>query len=75
MHLTTVQYLAIIFLNVNNNNNNKKQIMRFREFEAKIKELHAFNLNDVRKLDPDFIDNDQVTGRTRGTSNPWLGVI
>jgi predicted transcriptional regulator of viral defense system len=28
--------------------------MRFREFEAKIKALPAFNLNDVRKLDPNF---------------------
>jgi predicted transcriptional regulator of viral defense system len=28
--------------------------MRFREFEATIKELHAFNLNDARKIDPDF---------------------
>jgi len=28
--------------------------MRFRDFEAKIKELPAFSLNDARKLDPDF---------------------
>ena len=28
--------------------------MRFREFEAKIKALPAFNLNDVRKLEPNF---------------------
>ena len=28
--------------------------MRFREFERKIRALPAFNLNDARKLDPDF---------------------
>ena len=28
--------------------------MRFRDFESKIEDLPAFNLNDVRKLDPDF---------------------
>lgn len=28
--------------------------MRFRDFEAKIKDLHAFNLNDARKIDPGF---------------------
>jgi predicted transcriptional regulator of viral defense system len=28
--------------------------MRYREFESRIRELPAFNLNDVRKLDPDF---------------------
>lgn len=28
--------------------------MRFREFEARIKALPTFNLNDARKLDPDF---------------------
>jgi predicted transcriptional regulator of viral defense system len=28
--------------------------MRFREFESKVRVLPAFNLNDVRKLDPSF---------------------
>ena len=28
--------------------------MRFREFESRIRALPAFNLNDVRKLDPGF---------------------
>ena len=28
--------------------------MRFRELENRVKALPAFNLNDVRKLDPDF---------------------
>ena len=28
--------------------------MRFSEFENRVKALPAFNLNDVRKLDPDF---------------------
>ena len=28
--------------------------MRFREFEARIKKLPVFNLNDIRKIDPGF---------------------
>lgn len=28
--------------------------MKFREFQPYIKDLPAFNLNDIRKLDPDF---------------------
>ncbi|MBN1317733.1 MAG: hypothetical protein JXA42_19775 [Anaerolineales bacterium] len=28
--------------------------MRFREFQIKIWDLPAFNLNDIRKIDPDF---------------------
>jgi predicted transcriptional regulator of viral defense system len=31
-----------------------KRIMRFRDLQTKIKDLPAFNLNDIRKIDPGF---------------------
>jgi predicted transcriptional regulator of viral defense system len=47
--------------------------MRFREFEAKIKELHAFNLNDVRKLDPDFHRQQLNYWQNQGYIKPLAG--
>ena len=38
--------------------------MKFRDFQAQIKNLPAFNLNDIRKIDPDF---------HRQQLNDWLG--
>ena len=47
--------------------------MRFREFEAKIKELHAFNLNDVRKIDPDFHRQQLTYWHNQGYIKPLTG--
>jgi predicted transcriptional regulator of viral defense system len=38
--------------------------LKFRDFQAHVKDLPAFNLNDVRKFDPDF---------HRQQLNDWLG--
>lgn len=73
LYLTTEQYKAIIFPNVYKNNNNKKLIMRFREFESKIRELPAFNLNDVRKLDPDFHRQQLNYWQNQGYIKPLAG--
>jgi hypothetical protein len=73
LYLTTEQFKDNIFPIVNNNNNNKKQIMRFREFESKIGELPAFNLNDVRKLDPDFHRQQLNYWQNRGYIKPLAG--
>ncbi len=45
---------SIIFLNDNIFIYIKKWIMKLRELENQMKRLPAFNLNDVRKLDPGF---------------------
>ncbi len=65
--------MVIIFLDVNKNDNNKKQIMRYREFESKIRELPAFNLNDVRKLDPDFHRQQLNYWHRKGYIQPLAG--
>lgn len=54
MYLTPELYEVIIFQNVNIFIDNEKYNMKFREFESRIRALPAFNLNDVRKLDPGF---------------------
>ena len=45
---------AKIFLYVNNSIDIEKWIMRFRDFQRHVKDLPAFNLNDIRKFDLDF---------------------
>ena len=45
---------AKIFLYVNNSIDIEKWIMRIRDFQRHVKDLPAFNLNDIRKFDPDF---------------------
>ena len=47
--------------------------MRFREFESKIRELPAFNLNDVRKLDPDFHRQQLNYWHNQGYIKPLAG--
>ena len=47
--------------------------MRFREFESKIRELPAFNLNDVRKLDPEFLRQQLNDWQNRGYVKPLAG--
>ena len=47
--------------------------MRFREFEAKIKALPAFNLNDVRKLDPNFHRQQLSYWLNQGFIQPLAG--
>jgi predicted transcriptional regulator of viral defense system len=47
--------------------------MRFREFEAKIKELPAFSLNDVRKIDPDFHRQQLNYWHNQGYIKPLAG--
>lgn len=44
--------------------------MRFREFETKIRALPAFNLNDVRKLDPGFHRQQLNYWHNQGTIKP-----
>ena len=52
--LTEPLLQARIIPNVNNTINKKKKIMKFRDFQTHAKDLPTFNLNDVRKLEPDF---------------------
>lgn len=47
--------------------------MRFRELEAKIRELPAFNLNDVRKIDPDFHRQQLNYWHNQGYIKPLVG--
>ena len=47
--------------------------MRFREFESKIRALPAFNLNDVRKLDPDFHRQQLNYWHNQGYIKPLAG--
>jgi predicted transcriptional regulator of viral defense system len=47
--------------------------MRFREFESRIRALPAFNLNDVRKLDPDFHRQQLNYWYNQGTIKPLAG--
>jgi predicted transcriptional regulator of viral defense system len=47
--------------------------MRFREFESKIRALPAFNLNDVRKLDPDFHRQQLYYWHNQGYIKPLAG--
>lgn len=47
--------------------------MRFREFEAKIKPLPAFNLNDVRKLNPNFHRQQLSYWLNQGYIQPLAG--
>jgi len=47
--------------------------MRFREFEARIRALPAFNLNDVRKLDPDFHRQQLNYWQNQGYIKPLAG--
>ena len=53
-----------IFLNVYNYIDIKEHIVKFRDFQELVKNLPTFNLNDVRKFDPDF---------HRQQFNDWLG--
>ena len=47
--------------------------MRFREFESKIRALPAFNLNDVRKLDPGFHRQQLYYWHYQGYIKPLAG--
>lgn len=47
--------------------------MRFRELEAKIRELPAFNLNDVRKIDPGFHRQQLNYWQNQGYIKPLVG--
>ena len=47
--------------------------MRFRDFEAKIKELPAFSLNDARKIDPDFHRQQLNYWHNQGYIKPLAG--
>ena len=47
--------------------------MRFREFESKIRALPAFNLNDVRKLDPGFHRQQLYYWHNQGYIKPLAG--
>ena len=47
--------------------------MRFREFESKIRALPAFNLNDVRKLDPGFHRQQLNYWHSQGYIKPLAG--
>lgn len=47
--------------------------MRFREFESRIRALPAFNLNDVRKLDPDFHRQQLNYWQNQGYIKPLAG--
>jgi len=47
--------------------------MRFREFESKIRTLPVFNLNDVRKLDPDFHRQQLNYWQNQGYIQPLAG--
>jgi len=47
--------------------------MRFREFETRIRALPAFNLNDVRKLDPGFHRQQLNYWHNQGTIKPLAG--
>ena len=47
--------------------------MKFRDFESRIKELPAFNLNDARKLDPDFLRQQLNYWQNQGYLKPLAG--
>jgi predicted transcriptional regulator of viral defense system len=47
--------------------------MRFREFESRIRALPAFNLNDVRKLDPGFHRQQLYYWHNQGYIKPLSG--
>jgi len=47
--------------------------MRFRDFESKVEELPFFNLNDIRKFDPDFHRRQLVDWQQRGYIKPLVG--
>lgn len=47
--------------------------MRFRDFESKIENLPAFNLNDVRKLDPGFHRQQLSYWNDKGYIKPLAG--
>jgi predicted transcriptional regulator of viral defense system len=47
--------------------------MRFRDFEAKIGDLSAFNLNDVRKFEPDFHRQQLNYWQGQGYIKPLAG--
>jgi len=47
--------------------------MKFREFQSQLKNLLAFNLNDVRKLNPDFHRQQLNDWLDRGYIQPLTG--
>jgi predicted transcriptional regulator of viral defense system len=47
--------------------------MKFREFESRIRALPAFNLNDVRKLDPSFHRQQLYYWHNQGYIKPLAG--
>jgi predicted transcriptional regulator of viral defense system len=73
LYLTPELYEVNIFLNVNKFIDNEKYNMRFREFETKIRALPAFNLNDVRKLDPGFHRQQLNYWQNQGTIKSLAG--
>jgi predicted transcriptional regulator of viral defense system len=47
--------------------------MRFREFESRVEELPAFNINDVRKFDPGFHRPQLSYWQDKGYIKPLAG--
>jgi len=47
--------------------------MRFREFESIVKDFPLFNLNDIRKFDPNFHRRQLVTWTKNGYLKPIAG--
>jgi predicted transcriptional regulator of viral defense system len=47
--------------------------MKFREFESRIRDLPAFSLNDVRKIDPGFHRQQLNYWQNQGLINPLAG--
>ena len=47
--------------------------MRFRDFESRVEDLPAFNLNDVRKFDPDFHRQQLSYWQDKGYIKPLAG--
>jgi len=62
-----------IFLNVNTYIVIKKHTMKFRDFQILAKNLPAFNLNDIRKLDPGFHRQQLNDWCKRGYVQPIAG--
>lgn len=47
--------------------------MRFRNFESKVKDLPLFNLNDIRKFEPNFHRRQLSDWQKRGYIKPMAG--
>jgi predicted transcriptional regulator of viral defense system len=47
--------------------------MKFSDFRQQIKQLVAFNLNDIRKIDPNFYQSQLMDWLKRGYIKPFAG--